>query len=150
AEEVGAKLEREARAELVDGAAGRARRLTFAAAGELYASREKPIHPQDRWRILELNEVMGDDPIEQAADGWQRFRIGRARLTPATMKRWGSTAQAVLNHAGQAWSIAVPKLPVIAGGDEERVRWLTKAEQERLLAAYSRHSRPIALTLCYQ
>ena len=51
AEAYRSNLETEIRAELLHGAGGRERRLTFADAGKLYIDRPEGLHAMDVWRV---------------------------------------------------------------------------------------------------
>jgi integrase len=144
------KLETEIRDEILHGAAGRARRLTCAEAMHLYLERPGGLHRMDVWRLGELGEVLGDVTIARVLDGWSDFQQQRcAGLAPATVDRFRATLQAALNHTGRAQGFAPPKIPPVRFSNE-RIRWLTKPQQEAMLAAYAEHARPIALMLCFQ
>ncbi len=69
-------------------------------------------------------------------------------LKPASIERFRKVAQAALNILGREHDFEAPRLPAIEVKNE-RVRFLTKDEQEKLLAAYTKHVQPIALFLCY-
>lgn len=150
AEAYKAKLEHEIQQELLYGSIARRRALTFADAGELYIGRPGGLHPNDVWRIGELNEILGDMPIVDLPKGWSRFKSKRcAGLAPATVDRFRATLQAAINYACQEWEIVGPLIPRVRFKNQ-RIRWLTKLQQELLLASYAPHVRSIATTLCYQ
>ena len=56
---------------------------------------------------------------------------------------------AALNHGCELHGVDPPTIPTIKVS-AERVRFLTAPERKNLLASYSEHALPIALTLCYQ
>ena len=56
--------------------------------------------------------------------------------------------QAALNHAAEMLEVDAPRLNPERFSNE-RVRFLTIGEQERLLPAYAKHVRPIATALCF-
>ncbi|MCQ8277976.1 site-specific integrase [Acetobacteraceae bacterium KSS8] len=58
--------------------------------------------------------------------------------------------QAAINAGAAARSLPAPTLSPVKQKVEEKASWLTKAEQETLLASYPDHVKPIALTLCFQ
>ena len=60
AEAYRAELHAEIQHVLAYGATGRARVVTFADAGLLYLNRPGGLHPNDVWRLKQLNEVLGN------------------------------------------------------------------------------------------
>lgn len=150
AEEYRSTLEAQIRQELLHGSAGRERHLTFDDAGLLYLSRPGGVHSTDVWRIGQLGRVMGDNTFVDIKDGWARFKAVRcAGRKPATVDRFRKIAQAVMNYAADEWGLASVSLPAIRYSNE-RLRFLSHAQQEALLGAYTPHVRPIALMLCFQ
>ena len=142
------RLASEIRADLLDGRKVGLRRLTFADAGLAYIKRPG-VHPTDVWRIGQLNKHMGDFAVGDAKEAWRVFRERRCgNLKPASIERFRKVAQAALNLLGAEHDFEAPKLPTIKV-ENERVRFLTKDEQEQLLAAYTPHVGVIALFLCY-
>jgi len=65
------------------------------------------------------------------------------------VNRFRDTAQAAANYAGREYAFTAPQIPRLSV-DNQRVRFLTLPERDRLLAAYAPHVQPIALTLCFQ
>jgi integrase len=150
AEEYRDKYTGEIRQELLSGTSGRAKLMTFADAGLAYINRPDEPHPMDRWRIGELNEHMGDCLISDIKTGWRTFMDIRCKsLAAATVERFRKTAQAAINKLAQEHDFTAPKLPAIKV-ENERLRFLSIPEQEKLLTSYADHVQPIALTLCYQ
>ena len=97
AEAYKARLECDIRGELLDGRKVGVGRLKFADAGLAYINRPG-VHPNDVWRIEELNERMGDYAVADAKEGWRVFMDKRcAGLKAATVERFRKTAQAALN-----------------------------------------------------
>lgn len=143
------KLESEIRADLLDGRKVGLRRLTFADAGMVYINRPS-VHPNDKWRIGELNEHMGDYAVADAKEAWRVFVAKRCTPRshkPATIERFRKPAQAALNLLGREHGFDVPKLPALTVKNE-RMKFLTADEEERLLASYVKHVQPIGLFLC--
>jgi integrase len=102
------------------------------------------------WRLGELGDVLGDVPISNVLTGWARFKGKRCtRLAPATVDRFRDTLQAAINHAAREHGFEAPAISHVRY-ENERVRFLSKAQREALLAAYAPHVQPIALTLCFQ
>lgn len=150
AEAYKAKLEYEVQQSLLYGAAGRKKQLTFAEAGDLYLNRPEGLHRMDVWRLGEINEILGDFALADIAEGWSLFKSVRCTgLAPATVERFRATLQAALNYACTEWQIDAPRLRKIKFKNE-RIKWLTIAQRERLLSAYAPHVQPIMLTLCFQ
>ena len=151
AEAVGAAEEARLRAEAIEGPGGKLRLVTIAECIIAYGSRPKGIQPYDAIRCADFNERIGDRSVAEAEAAWQSWlRTRGAKMKPATAARSRATLQAALNQGGIAYGFAAPKLPPIVQSTEEPVVYLTKEEQERLLAAYNRWVAPVALMLCYQ
>ena len=150
AEAYKAKLEYEIQQELLHGAAGRKEQLTFADAGAVYLDRPGGLHAMDMWRIGELNEVLGGFALNDMSEGWSVFKQTRCKgLAPATVERFRATLQAALNHAAGEWNVDAPRIPRVRFKND-RIRFLSLDQRERLLQAYAPHVVPIMLTLCFQ
>jgi len=150
AEAYRAKLEHQIRQEMLEGDQGRSRSLTVADAFLLYLNRPGGLHRNDVWRLGQLNQVLGDVPLASLADGFAQFKATRCGgLKPSTVNRFRDTAQAAANYAGREYAFTAPQIPRLSV-DNQRVRFLTIPERDRLLAAYAPHVQPIALTLCFQ
>src|SRR5260370_1190744 len=74
AEAYRARLEHDVRQAMLHGAGGKAQGLTIADAGLLYMNRPGGVKSYDLWRLDQLNDVVGDYPVAQAAEGWGRFK----------------------------------------------------------------------------
>jgi integrase len=145
-----AKLDAEIRDEILYGTAGRGRRVTCAEAMLEYMNRPGGLHRMDVWRLGELGQILGDVPVADVLAGWSRFMAERcAGLAPATVDRFRATLQASINHSARQGGWHAPTIPH-ARFQNTRVRYLTKPQQEALLAAYAPHVQPIALMLCFQ
>jgi integrase len=145
AEAYKSKLEHEIREELLHGAAGRAQELRLAAV--LLSYIERPgLSNKEVWYAGQLGEVIGDRTARDLLLAWQQFLAKRCPgLAPATVNRFRSVLVAALNHGG----IGVPRDLRPLKVRNVRLRYLTRAHQEALLAAHDPHARPIALLLCY-
>jgi integrase len=151
AEAYRAKLEAEVRQEMLHGPGGRAHRLTFADAVMRYMDRPGGVKSYDLWRLDAMNEIMGDYRISQIADAWSEFKKKRcAGLSIATVARFRATGMAAVNYLAEEDGFEVPKVKSDGTGDTKRVRWLSHARADRLIASYAKHVQPIALTLRYQ
>lgn len=138
------------RKELALGRAGRATDVRFFEVLHSYVDRPEGLHPNDAWRMGELNEVMADYAIADILEGWVEFKKVRCKtLAPATVGRFRDTLQAALNHAAGELHFDAPRIPPIRFKNE-RLRWLTVAHADRLIASYVAHVRPIALVFRYQ
>jgi integrase len=115
-----------------------------------YLERPGGLHRMDVWRLGELGDMLGDVAISDVLTGWAKFKAQRCvGLEPATVDRFRATLQAAINHAAGEHGFQAPRiLPIKL--DNERIRYLSKAQREALLAAYASHVQPIALTLCFQ
>lgn len=152
AERYAARLTAQTELEIVHGAAGRARCITIDKLLCLYLAREGGLHRNDAWRVAELAKVIGEEArLPELLDCWARFRRIRCQgMKPATVDRFRAILQAGVTYGCDQLGIqAPPKLPTIRFNNQ-KVRFLTELEQERLLAAYNRHVAPVALALAYQ
>jgi hypothetical protein len=96
------KLEAEIRHEILHGRGGRTYILTIADAGLSYIARPGGLRSYDLWRLDEINRVVGDRSIGQAADAWTEFkRVRCAGLSPATVQRFKATFAAAMNYLEQ-------------------------------------------------
>jgi integrase len=112
-----------------------------------YLERPGGLPRKEVWHAGQLGDVLGDFAATDVVRGWARFTAGRCRdLAPATVNRFRTCLVAALNHSG----VPVPRDLKPIRVKNERVRYITKAQQEALLAAYAEHVRPIALVLCFQ
>ena len=148
---VGAAEEARIRAQVIEGPEGKLRTISIAECIIAYGSRAKGLQPYDAVRCADFNDRIGDWPVADAEKAWQHWlRTRGAKMQPATQARSRATLQAALNAGGKAHTFAAPRLPTIEQSTEEPVVYLTKEEQDRLLAAYNKWVAPIALMLCYQ
>src|SRR5262249_49335749 len=106
------KLETEIRREILHGSGGRTQTLTIADAGLRYLARPGGLRPYDLWRLNQINRVVGDHSIAQAAEAWSTFkRLRCAGLSPATVQRFRATFSAALNYLASDEGFDAPKLP---------------------------------------
>ncbi|MGB1202992.1 MAG: tyrosine-type recombinase/integrase [Alloalcanivorax venustensis] len=136
--------------ELIHGPAGRAKHITFEMCASAYIWRPEGLHRNDIWRVGELGKWLEGLTLPEIKKGWNKFVEERcAGLAPSTVNRFRDTLQAALNYGCEREELVAPKIARVKF-QNERVRYLTIEEQERLLAAYSPHARPIATMLCFQ
>jgi integrase len=145
------KLEAETRHEILHGRGGRTHSLTIADAGLRYIARPGGVRSYDLWRIDQINEVVGERPIAQAADAWVEFKRARCGgLSPATVQRFRATFSALVNYLAAEERFDAPKLPRADKVSNKRIRYLTNAQADKLIEAYASHVRPIAIVLRWQ
>jgi integrase len=145
------KLEAEVRYELLHGSRGRTQSLTIADAFLHYIARPGGVRSYDLWRIDQINKVVGEYAIAQAADAWSEFKKARCGgLSAATVQRFRATFQAGINCLARDQSFDAPKLPRGDKVSNKRMRYLTPGQADRLIAEYAEHARPIAIMLRWQ
>ena len=146
-----ARLEHDVRQAMLHGAGGKAQGLTVADAGLLYMNRPGGLKSYDLWRLDQLNDVVGDYPVANAAEGWGRFqRVRGAGLAPATVARFRAVLQAALNYAAAVERFDPPNLGPTDRVPKKRIRFLSRDQESRLLGSYAPHVRPVAEALCFQ
>lgn len=152
AEAVGAAREAEIRRDLLDGTAGRSKRLTIGDCLESYLTRPGGVKSYDVARIDEFNEMFGDRPLTEAAAGWRAWLDARgAGQKPSSVGRWRATLQAALNHGCAAYEVPAPRLAGVKGAAGiERAVYLPDEQRRKLLTAYNRHAACPVLLLAYQ
>jgi integrase len=141
---------RRIREEHLEGAAGRARRLTVGACFAAYLSRPGGVRSYDVVRVAEMNEVMGAARLADTGAAWQDWLERHRTMAPATVQRWRTIMLAALKMGCEANGVPVPKLPSVKQDREVRQVYLTEAERGALLAAYPEHAGRVALVLAYQ
>jgi integrase len=151
AEAYRSKLETEIRDKVLYGRGGRTHGITIADAGLRYMARPGGLRSYDLWRLDQINGVVGDHTIAQAADAWSEFKRKRcAGLSPATVQRFKATFAAALNYFAAEEGFDAPKLPRGDKVSNKRTRYLTSQEADRLIAAYASHVQPIVTALRWQ
>lgn len=142
--------ERELTHQLMFGAQARVAKATIADAFEVYLSKAKPPGSSDVLRLGKLNEMIGDMPISEFLQAWVSFR--NANLdghAPAGQDRFRSVLQAAINLFNADHGLAAIKIPSIPF-DNQRIRFLSKPDRDRLIDSYSEHTKPIATMLAFQ
>jgi integrase len=151
AEAYRSKLEADIRHEMLHGRGGRTHKMTIADAGMRYVERPGGVRSYDLWRLDQINNVVGDYSIAEAADAWSQFkRVRCGGLLPATVQRFRATFSAAINYLAAEEGFDAPKLPRGEKVSNKRTRYLTHEQAERLIAAYAPHVRPIATLLRWQ
>jgi integrase len=151
AEAYRAKLDAEIRHEILHGRGGRTHTLTIADAGLSYIARPGGVSSADLQRLRKINALVGDKKISQAVEAWTEFkRVQCAGLLPSSAARWRATFAAAINYLATEEGFDAPRLPRGEKASAKRIRYLTRAQADRLIASYAPHVRPIAITLRWQ
>jgi integrase len=151
AEAYRSKLEADIRHEILHGSARGPQAMTIADAGLRYIARPGGVRSYDLWRLDQINRIVGERGIGQAAEAWTEFKRARCGgLSPATVQRFRVTFQAAVNYLAREEGFDPPKLPRGERVNNKRVRFLSPDQADRLVLAYAKHVLPIAITLRWQ
>lgn len=138
------------REELMFGPRVVAGRSVIADAFEAYLGKLKRPHSSDVLRIGVMNEVIGAPPLADPKAAWRTFQDARlVGHAPAGQDRYRALLQTALNVWHERHDLPPVKLKPIAF-DNQRIRFLSHAERDRLIEAYVPHVRPIATMLAFQ
>jgi integrase len=141
----------EIRQDILDGPAGRSRRLTIADCIVSYLSRPGGLQPYDQDRLADFNERIGDRQLSDAADAWTDWLASRRPMAPSSAARWRAILRAAIGHGAAANGTTAPAIPGVAGGGgKTRLAYLSRAEADRLVTGYNRWALPVAVVLRYQ
>jgi integrase len=138
-----AEHETRLRHQLMFGPAALVAQGTIAQAFDSYLTKAKPPCASDVLRIGKLNGLIGDFSLREPKQAWEHFR--RAYLTghdPAGQDRYRSVFQAAINVYHELHDLPPLRIKAIPFNNE-RVRFLSKEDRDRLIAAYSPHIQPI-------
>jgi integrase len=114
-----------------------------------YKARPGGLHPFDIERLDELNDAMGQVSVAEVREAWGAWLRGRgAGLAASTVARWRANLMAALNYGADEFGITVPSLRAIRNAEAERIAYLTKVQEARLLGAYSPWAAPVMVVLC--
>ena len=144
-----AEYETKLRHQLMFGPAALIAQGTIADAFESYLSKAKPPGPSDILRIGKLNGLIGDFSLREPKQAWEHFR--RAYLTshdPAGQDRYRTVFQAAINVHHELHDLPPLRIKAIPFNNE-RVRFLSKEDRDRLIAAYAPHVQPIITLLAF-
>ena len=100
----------------------------------------------DWYNIKTLVGHFKSTPISEInADAWNKFvRTSLGNCKPSHINRVRATLVAIANHVSAP--LQIPKLQ----DANDRIRFLNKEQQEKLLDAYPEFIKPFFITLCYQ
>lgn len=144
-----AEHETKLRHRLMFGSAAIVAQGRIADAFESYLTKAKPPCASDVLRIGKLNGLIGDFSLREPKQAWEHFR--RAYLTghdPAGQDRYRAVFQAAINVHHELHDLPPLRIKAIPF-DNERVRFLSKEDRDRLIAAYSPHIQAIITLLAF-
>ncbi|CAA9517350.1 MAG: hypothetical protein AVDCRST_MAG91-2001 [uncultured Sphingomonadaceae bacterium] len=145
-----AERERGLREEMMFGPRAVASRAVIADAFEAYLSKPKRPNSSDVLRVGVMNERIGDMALSDPRAAWHAFQdaflVGHA---PAGQDRYRSLLQACINVWQERHDLEPVRLKAIPF-DNQRIRFLSHAERDRLIGFYVAHVRPIATMFAFQ
>jgi len=144
-----ANYETKLRHQLMFGPAALVADGVMADAFESYLSKSPPPGQSDVLRIGKLNAHIGDFALREPKAAWEAFRrsylVGYA---PAGQDRYRTVLQAAINVHHDLHDLDHIKLKAIPF-DNQRVRFLSREDRDRLIASYAPHVQPIILMLAF-
>lgn len=150
AEAIGSAEESRIRSDAINGTKVAHQSLTIADLFSDYMDAKRPRRYLVR-SLMDLTKVIGHYPATQADEAWRAWvSIRGAGLSATTLFTWRSRYRAAVNYGSESRGLPTPKIMSIKKPNEHPVIYLSKQDQERLIAAYADYARPIALTLCFQ
>tara|TARA_R110000823_G_scaffold4918_13_gene19664 strand:+ start:930 stop:1991 length:1062 start_codon:yes stop_codon:yes gene_type:complete len=128
-----------------------------------YNHKPDPIHPNDRNRNRQLLKYFKMMPVEDIkTKSWNEYLKAKrpkkaplGEMAPATINRHRANLHAILRYSSDI-GYRIPKIPEAkgkvgkSGKAEDRIRYLSVTDQDKLIAAYGARVRPIAIMLCFQ
>ncbi len=144
-----AEYETKLRHQLLFGPAAAVAQGIMTDAFDSYLSKAKSPCASDVLPVGKLNGLIGDLTLREPKQAWEHFR--RAYLTghdPAGQDRYRAVFQAAVNVHHEMHDLSPIKIKAIPF-DNERVRFLTKEERDRLIGSYTPHVRPIITMLAF-
>jgi integrase len=144
-----AEYEVRLRRQLMFGSAALVAEGVMADAFDSYLSKSPPPCPSDILRIGKLNAHIGDLALREQKAAWDEFRksylMGHAA---AGQDRYRSVLQAAVNVHHELHDLSPIRLRSIPF-DNQRVRFLSREERDRLIESYAPHVQPIILMLAF-
>lgn len=144
-----AEHETKLRNQLMFGPAATVSQGCLADAFDSYLTKPVKPCPSDILRIGKLNSLIGDMSLREPRQAWEQFR--RAYLLghdPAGQDRYRAVFQAAVNVHHEIHQVPAIKIKAIPF-DNQRVRWLTKSDRDRLVGSYAPHVQPIVTLLAF-
>lgn len=150
AEYLKSQKEQELVEQLMFGPRATAARATVADALSSYLSKPKRPGSSDLLRVGKLNELIGDMTLGDPLAAWRRFQDEYLTgYAPAGQDRYRSVLQSAINVYNARLGLASVRIPSIPF-QNERIRFLSLKDRDRLIASYAPHARPIATVLAFQ
>ena len=144
-----AEYETRLRHQLMFGPASVVAQGAIADAFESYLTKATLPCAADILRIGKLNAQIGHLSLREPKQAWEKFRL--ANLTdhaPAGQDRYRAVFQAAINVHHELHDLPPLKIKAIPF-DNERVRFLSKEDRDRLIASYTPHVQPIITMLAF-
>ncbi|KXV59957.1 hypothetical protein AD947_03080 [Acetobacter tropicalis] len=150
AEAVGAAEEAKIRVSTLDGPKARQCEITLAELFTDYIEAKKPKSYLIR-ALMDLTKSIGHYRATDAGEAWLEWLQTRGKgLSNDTKVTWRGRYTAAVNFGAELKGIHLPKIMQIRRDTRTSTIYLSKEDQEKLIAAYAAHARPIAITLCFQ
>ena len=141
---------RELREELMFGPRVVLARAAIADAFETYLSKPKRPNSSDILRVGVMNERIGGLALSDPKAAWRTFQDAYlAGHAPAGQDRYRSLLQVCINVWQERHDLPPVKIKAIAF-DNQRIRFLSHAERDRLIGLYAPHVQPIATMFAFQ
>ena len=142
--------ERELREELMFGPRVVAKRAVIADAFDVYLAKPKRPNSSDILRVGVMNDRIGRMALSDPRAAWRTFQDAfLAGYAPAGQDRYRSLLQACINVWQERHDLPPVKLKAIPF-DNQRIRFLSHAERDRLIGLYVPHVQPIATMFAFQ
>lgn len=138
------------RAEVLDGPAGRSRRITVAECLLAYLQRPGGVRFRDQQPIRDLNDAMGARPLAEAGAAWREWIAAHPQHSPGTLAKYRTILSAAIRYGARQHETEAPALEGVRQAHAGSLPHLTDDERRRLLAAYSPAPARVALFLGYQ
>lgn len=127
-----------------------AAKATIADALAAYLQKPKRPNSSDIIRVGKLNAIIGGLPLNEPTEAWRLFRARYlSGHDPAGQDRYRSVLQAAVNVFNESHGLDPIRLPSI-GFNNERIRFLSKDDRDRLIESYAPHVQPIAMMFAFQ
>lgn len=145
-----AQKEIELREQLMFGPRAVASKATISDAFDAYLNKAPKPHSTDVVRVEVMRLRIGTHNLVDARAAWHEFRdaylLGHA---PAGQDRYRSLLQACVNVYHDKHGLPAFKLKAIPF-DNQRIRFLSYEDRDRLIGSYAKHVQPIATMFAFQ
>ncbi|WP_415454985.1 tyrosine-type recombinase/integrase [Acetobacter persici] len=100
---------------------------------------------------MDLTKAIGHYRATEAGAAWVEWGLTRGKhLSRTTKATWRARYCAAINYGSEVRGISIPQIAPIKRDTRISTAYLSKEDQEKLIAAYADYARPIAITLCFQ